>query len=401
MPGKSALTGPDRDAAQKNFDALKDLYRQNDTLPPEPGGRQVAFWKLGNSFDTMIDYLEFIDSSSAGDVAAMAVTQLNASLKHIDGGYNGAWFDDFGWWSVASQRALQKSFFDATAKEQLQTVLKNCWSRFTGNAPFVWERRQPGSFKDYGPAVDGGVWNAYWTGTADQYPGPKNGDPSSGSLVGIQNTVTNALYLMAAQRLGVSDPAAKQAAARELNFLLTWLDEKSTPLWWTLGDDAGLARERVGHFANVTPALGFQEKWAWTGDQGLMLGALSDAALAAAPGSGGPLLARAKHIVAGVQQNLVDSTGVVLSFTPPNYNANPPIVVPDGDTSDYQVGSGVFWRNYLHVWTTNPDLQAFLATPVFEAMVRASATAAAKPLTGKESIETLTNQLAVLVGACV
>lgn len=400
MIGKSASTGIYRDAAQNNFAALKDLYRQNDTLPAEPAGRQVSFWKLGNSFDTMIDFLEVIDPSSANDVAEMAVTQLNASLKHIDGGYDGAWFDDFGWWSVATHRAVQKPFFNAQARQQLQTIFTNCWPRFTDNAPFVWQRHKPGTFDNCGPAVEGGVWNAYWTGTSDEYPGPKNGDPSSGSLVGIQNTVTNALYLMAAQRLGVTDPVARQAAQRELNFLLTWFDEQDTPLWWTLGDNAGLVRERVGHFAHVTPALGFQEKWLWTGDQGLMLGNLSDAALNTAPGSRGPLLARARHLVSGVQRSLVDSNGAVISYTPPDYEANPQIVVPDGDTSDYQVGSGVFWRNYLHVWKTNPDLQAFLATPVFEAMVRASANAAAKPLTGNESIETLTNQTAVLVGAC-
>ena len=60
------------------------------------------FWKLGNSFDTMIDFLDTIDSGSAGEVARMAVTQLQASLGHIKGGFDGAWFDDFGWWSIAT-----------------------------------------------------------------------------------------------------------------------------------------------------------------------------------------------------------------------------------------------------------------------------------------------------------
>jgi antitoxin FitA len=36
--------------------------------------------------------------------------------------------------------------------------------------------------------------------------GTKNGDPSDGGLIGIQNTVTNALYLMAAHRLGATWP---------------------------------------------------------------------------------------------------------------------------------------------------------------------------------------------------
>jgi hypothetical protein len=73
--------------------------------------------------------------------------------------------------------------------------------------------------------------------------------------------------------------------------------------------------------------------------------------------------------------------------------------VPDFDTSDYQVGSGVFWRNALYVWKNNPDLLALLKGAEFQTTLRASADAAAKPLTGNESIETLTNQTAVLVAA--
>jgi hypothetical protein len=403
MIGKPASTDSYSSAAKKNFAALKDQYASNDT------GQQVSFWKLGNSFDTMIDFLDIIDASCANDVAQIAVTQLNASLKHIEGGYDGAWFDDFGWWSVATQRALQKPFFNSDAKRQLQNILDQCWPRFTKNAPFVWERRKPGTvspttckpFDDFGPAVDGGVWNAYWCDTPATYPGPKNGDPTDGHLIGIQNTVTNALYLMAAHRLGRTDPAARQAAQREWQFLLTWFDEKEDPLWWEIDDNAGLVRARVGHFANGVrvphidneyECTGFQETWAWTGDQGLMLGNLGDAMLAAGPDDREGLLARAQHLVSGVRRRLVEGGGVVQSYTTTG-------CLPDFDKFDYQVGSGVFWRNYLYVWNTNPDLRTFLMRSENEAMVRASADAAAKPLSGNESIETLTNQTAVLVAA--
>src|SRR5215207_6945788 len=99
IPSTIPSTSPYSSAAREKFEALKKLYASNDTLP---GG--ASFWKLGNSFDTMIDFLDTIDNSSAHDVAQMAVKQLYASLKHIDGGFDGAWFDDFGWWSVATQR---------------------------------------------------------------------------------------------------------------------------------------------------------------------------------------------------------------------------------------------------------------------------------------------------------
>lgn len=338
----------------------------------------------------MIDFLDTIDDSSAHVVAQMAVTQLEASLKHIEGRFDGAWFDDFGWWSVATQRALQKPFFKPDAT-QLQKILVQCWPRFTDNAPFVWQRHKPETFEDYGPAVDGGVWNAYWAGTPDTYPGPKNGDPSAGNLIGIQNTVTNALYLMAVHRLGHTDPAARQAARRELQFLLTWFDEREYSLWRKLDANAALVRERVGHFANGVRAPGFQEEWAWTGDQGLILGDLSDAMLHLEPGFRGPLLARATQLLSGVRQRLVDGNSVVQSYTTEG-------TVPDGDEPDYQTGPGVFWRNALYVWKTNTDLRTFLAGREYQTIVQASADAAAKAPT-EESIDTLTNQTAVLVAA--
>jgi hypothetical protein len=404
MTDKPASTDTYRSAAQKNFKLLKELYATNHKLPDRdskhPNTQPVSFWKLGNSFDTMVDFLEMIDPSSANDVAEIAVVQLNASLKALKGGYDGAWFDDFGWWSAATARALQKPFFSPDAKAKFHNILDQCWPRFTKNAPFVWERRKPGTvspttgklFDDCGPAVDGGVWNAYWLATPATYRGPDNGDPTDGALIGIQNTVTNALYLMAAHRLSATDLAARQAAEKELQFLLTWFDQKESALWWKLDDDAGLVRERVGYYAHVKPAPGFQERWFWTGDQGLMLGNLSDAMLAAQPGLRGPYLSRAQHLISGVRQRLVDGSNVVKDYSATGS-------VPGDDRSDYQVGSGVFWRNYLYVWNTNPDLRTFLQRSEYTAMVRASADAAAKPLTGNESIETLTNQTAVLVTA--
>jgi hypothetical protein len=394
MISSSTSTHPYADAAREKFDALTKRYSTNDT------GEKVSFWKLGNSFDTMIDFLDTIDASRADDVAQMAVKQLEASLKNIEGGYDGAWFDDFGWWSVATQRALKKPFFRKNAKA-LQDILDACWPRFTSNAPFVWERRKPGTFDKFGPAVDGGVWNAYWTCTSDEYPGPKNGDPSDGHLVGIQNTVTNALYLMAAHRIGHSNPDAERAAQQELKFLLAWFDQTEDSLWWQIDPNTALVRERVGHFANGVHAphsdngiscTGFQGKWAWTGDQGLILGALSDATLHLEPGFRAPLLNRTKQLLSGVRNHLAGGSAVVVNYTTTG-------CVPDFDESDYQVGSGVFWRNALYVWKTNPDLRTFLEGEDYKAMVRASAAAVATLPTAKETIETLTNQTAVLVAA--
>ena len=81
-----------------------------------------SFWQLGNSFDTMIDFLDTIDSSSANDIAQLAVKKFHDKVNPIDS----FWFDDFGWWSIAAERALQKPFFQPNADQLLlypQSVL--------------------------------------------------------------------------------------------------------------------------------------------------------------------------------------------------------------------------------------------------------------------------------------
>ena len=103
---------------QGHFNAiLTGLYSScfgpiNWNSPPEPEELQ----KLGNTFDTMVDFLEVIDGSSAGTVVKLVLQQYTASLNQL-GGYNAAWFDDFGWWSVASQRATVSSAFNPDAKK--------------------------------------------------------------------------------------------------------------------------------------------------------------------------------------------------------------------------------------------------------------------------------------------
>jgi hypothetical protein len=374
-----------RSAAINNFNALTKLYATNDDDPCTG----VAFWKLGTSFDTMIDFLDVIDSSSASTLEQTVFDQFNASAMCL-GGFDNAWFDDFGWWTVAAQRALERPYFK---RPKFKWIHDQCWKRFRENAPFVWERRTTKTFDDYGPVVTGGVWNAYWTGTSCDFPGPKNGNPENKQLVGIQNTVTNALFLMAAQR----DSNSQTEAESEYQFLFKWLTSKLPfpSLWWTTGPNAGLVRERVSGFASGKSASGdephgFETDWAWTGDQGLMLGNLSDA-IPGHPKDVGLLFSMAKGLLAGARQELFKN-GAVQNWTTSGW-------VPDDDESDYQTGTGVFWRNVLHVFNTNSELRNFLRQTEYQTMLRNSADAVVNAPTGNQSIETLTNRTAVLVAA--
>jgi hypothetical protein len=346
-----------------------------------------SFWKLGNSLDTMIDYLADVDSSDADDVGRKVITQCHNLMREMGPKWPGTWFDDYGWWVISTNRAARQPFFSARVRGQFAALSAECWKRFTKNAPHVWERRKRGTFNRYGPAVSGGVWNEYWEGTSTDYPGNKGGDPSAGTLDGIQNTVTNALYLISAQRNGDTD-----AAEREYGFLRAWLflQQPHPALWWPQDGNGALVRSRVSVFAGRKPALGFQENWAWTGDLGLILGVFVDRIAQGLD----PATARthAKALLTGARLSLVDGSGVLQPWTATGE-------VPDGDADDYETGTGVFWRYLLQAWKLNkPGLRTFLRSKDYKNFVRTNANAALENDTDPDA---LSNQIAALVAGIV
>ena len=379
-----------RQAAKDKFDWLCKNY-------------DSSFWRLGHAFDTMIDYLDNVDPSGAADLGEIVLRQYQTSLNKVGGpppekpvGYDAAWFDDFGWWTIAFERGARKmTFFSQDLKTQFLSLMSACWSRFDGNAPYVWDRQEPGSFTEYEPAVDGGVWNAYWTGTSDNFPGPR-ADPRQAAYGpgGIQNTVTNTVYLISAQRLGQFMPGVERAYLRQYDFLSTWLWSQEPALWWVHADSkSALVRERVSHFANRDQALGFQPNWSWTGDQGLILGVLTDRMISDKENYP-RLLGYAKQLLEGARSQLAvggilqpwSTTGRVLS----------------GFEDDYRTGVAVFWRYLLHAWKTNDDLRAVLTDPAYRKFVKDNADRAKDAgAAGGDPFNTTTNDLAVLIAATV
>jgi hypothetical protein len=397
MSSKPASVDQYGPAARSIFKQLVALF----------SARQSAssYWKLGNSFDTILDFLDF-DSTDAEKLPSVLQTQYAVSLKDLHG-YDSAWFDDFGWWTVAFQRAAQRTYFSSSDREYFVSTMKECWTRFTDRGPKVWERHTKDTFDDCGPAVPGGVWNEYWEGTdSKKWPGPNDGIPDSTdpkqSLHGIQNTVTNTVYLIAAQRLGVTAENANADAEREFKFLQSWFEVRSNTLWWPQpANNAAHVRERVSHFA---PSSRFptgkmnkfyQSDWAWTGDQGLVVGALADRMrlMSGGPKERSELLEKAKALIAGARYYLRNSmTGQLLSFTTTGQ-------VPGNDYDDYQTGPGVFWRNMLHAWNVDPDLKAFLNQPAYTEWLKLNAEFAIK--SQKSDFDSLTNDLSVVVAAAV
>ena len=134
-------------------------------------------WRVGNAFDTMTDYLfRFPDAEkSPGYVANWALSRWRCS----DVQNSMCWYDDYGWWGIASAKAFQDKYASifGPVRSEFQDLAAECWNIMQngkphklykyGGAPNVWANADHGYFaseKPYPegswavPRFEGGVW---------------------------------------------------------------------------------------------------------------------------------------------------------------------------------------------------------------------------------------------------
>jgi hypothetical protein len=359
-------------AAQQAYAALKPVFAAYDN-----------FWQLGHSFDTIVEYFVTTDSSDAKVFAPIALNKYKT--------LQGDWYDDFGWWGISGLKASATTVFGGD--DGFRTVALRCWAKMYENAPYGWARADQKKFKDYAPLIDNGVWNH----VIDSGCNPAD----STSLCGRQNTVTNGLYLVLAERLSLDekvphDPVYRLAANAEYKFLDDWFKRpEDEALLNDYAQGRAVVRERVSTFKGGAKDAGFREKLAWAGDQGLILGGLVDRMRFDKQGYQ-QLLATARKLMAGTKDYLVDrSTGILLSWTPDQ--------APGNDAGDYWTGPAVYMRYLLSAFQ-NADLKKDLMQPDYQKFVRTNAENVVLHPDRQQSgypVVDLTNNLAILVAAVV
>ena len=269
----------------------------------------------------------------------------------------------------------------------------NVFNYWKGNGiPSYWADLQP----RYTP---GGLWN-----TTDSPQQPSQTMNSCGvvqELAGIQNTVTNAIFTVLSLRIyrlsqnpnyahyfesrNIDTSAILQAWTNQMNWFQKWFyQEKSdASLLYdsnpTYPGTSVLIRERVPRMYNNMWSPGFCHSLSWTGDQGLMLGAMREAQQFITENQSAVKLTEPVaeeffiNIINGVTQS---------SWSNQGYDINPhtnsilrPWVqydvannsgsynnFPAGDDADYQTGIAVFCR-YLQQaveagFIPSPDLKS-------------------------------------------
>ena len=357
---------------------------------------QFNFWRVGNAFDTLIDYFVNVDASNVGLAAS--------ALQLFDGGKGGDWFDDFGWWGIAFLRAARHA---SLLRVDPTTCLNNstiCWQKMDDNAPLVWERADQQTFREAKPRFVGGCWNNYFSLGCDPLTGP-------GKLCGFQNTVTNGLYLVLAARYFQQTGYISYltAAQREWRWFLQWFldpslhpDERLLDVYTAPSPTRMLVRERVSTYAfwngKYPPVRAYDKNLNWAGDQGLILGAMVSLISILKDTS---LYNFAIGILDGIQDRLVDDKGILQPWRPG--------IDFQGDSPDYSTGMGVYMRYLLYAFQQDTFLKQYILQ-TYQPFIQINAEAVCNSIktcpplpdgTSIEPMECWLNKLAVLNAAIV
>jgi hypothetical protein len=405
-------------AAMTTFTQLKQNY-----------GWSGNFWRLGHSFDTIIDYFDTVDASEATLFATEYV--LPAFKK-----FTGHWYDDYGWWGLAALRASQRKIFITHAVE-FNDIARDCWNFMStgntggmqidcstvvamGGAPKVWEWSMKKKadwerlYKRLEPRYDKGVWNCDWNLTND------SNDPcycvpiweednywASNGLSGFQNTITNALYLTLAARLKAGRPRSE--ADREYEFLQSWFDH--TPADESLlcqleGTEQAYVRERVSVYMGGGAVYNYRPDTAWAGDQGVLLSGLVDyMALLSNDALKKKLRGICKQLIGGTKRYFSDADGILLDWrNPSDRDDNGKEKAPGDDPDDYRTGSGAYMRFLTHAYRNDPELKQLIETDEQQKFIARNADAIdlfPKNMPIDLLVVVLTNNLAKLIAAIV
>jgi predicted alpha-1,6-mannanase (GH76 family) len=199
--------GPYSNSARQCFQDLHKAWQGYD-----------VFWKRGNAFDTLLDYIGHHD-----DAPITAEAMSKEGLDFFNGASKlGMWWDDFGWWGIAFMNAYK--LLGAQGGEYL-TAAVSCWEEMH-KGTLVWEEVEKSPFRsqytDRQPRFLGGVWNVGMDRTG-VWPGPTD----CNAFVGIQNTVTNGLFLVLSLRLAATENDTKylQAAMKVYGWLQQWFKD--------------------------------------------------------------------------------------------------------------------------------------------------------------------------------
>lgn len=243
------------------FDRFRDVWEFND------------FWKRGNTMDACLNFTDALlnkwkhdaEIKSMGQKVDIMLEKDYRYFKSIDPAT--LWADDFGWWGLMGLNArkhLQRSGNKELADKYLQLSTNLCWKQARGHAYDFSTTAKPVSY------------------------GWSNG-PANGSSKGVKNTVTNVLYFLLSVRIyrlmkreNMEDSEQYlDMAWRQWVWFDSWFQLKKYDYLKRTLSGGALVQERPTAFFDGSDYADmehptWEKGWLWTGDQGMLLAALTD-----------------------------------------------------------------------------------------------------------------------------
>lgn len=325
------------------------------------------YWRIGNVFDSLTDYI-YQDAKlpspnvNAAQVSSFMQNTLNLYRELIIGKSNGCWYDDFAWWGIASSKAFDSKydFIFGNLKNEFQQIALSTWDIMNNGkyddvhygAPNAWKTCNQTVFASCAPRFSGGAWQ--YDMFADHRPSDLERSPSNPStpiaeggyqaagLGPFQDTVVNGLYFVLANRMKAAGWGSQTSIDSIYGFIHTWFFDSSldasTYLYQSV-TGGKLVRERVSTYANGSSVHGFKETLSWTGDQGLLIGALCEYNRVSPQAWIEPMVT---DIMGGIAGSVLESAGsdtYIMPWFPLTANHLHKI-----DAGDYSSGLGVFLR---------------------------------------------------------
>ena len=230
------------------------------------------FWKRGNTFDACLVFADAFlhqwpDEPEAKEMQLAVKKMLEGNLAYFKGfDPGGFWADDFGWWGLMALNA-RKHLLEMGEKELAREYL-------VLSTDLCWEFKK-------NTAYDHAT-------TALPVPhGCRNGDAHGN--IGVKNTVTNVLLFLLSSRIykmALNEDLPEKdryldMAYRQWRWFDQWFELEEYEYLKKVGNSGALVQERpVAFFEGSdyqdTTRPPWSEGWVWTGDQGMLIGALTD-----------------------------------------------------------------------------------------------------------------------------
>ncbi|WP_242202041.1 glycoside hydrolase family 76 protein [Aestuariivivens insulae] len=231
------------------------------------------FWKRGNTFDACLVFVSAMvqrwpDNDEVNVIQDQVRNMLEENLSFFASYDPGTlWADDFGWWGLMGLNA-RKHLLNMGDKELADKYLKL-------SVDLCWEYKKKTAYDH--------------SETGNPVPhGCRNGD-ANGDSKGVKNTVTNVLLFLLSSRIyrltlteGMEDnDKYLEMAYKQWKWFDQWFKLKEYEYLKEISASAAMVQERPMAFFEGSD---YQEKihppwaegWVWSGDQGMLIAALTD-----------------------------------------------------------------------------------------------------------------------------